>query len=997
MGTFIDRDITGWRVSSGSKLSYTATFLRLNHKLLKWEWQPGSWIEYTIKDAFRQPEESVFGKAHPTFSFRALQEYERDSLLRFEFRYQDNISCFFEFNLKFSGWRTGWVSFWRDMVGRPGDCLDCVRIYAPEGNKNGNIYLDEIQPCTFIDPRLHMRDAQLPLVNSDTSRNSGCHWVGLYEFSLRQPPPEAPERPPAQVRADIRSIERYLTQHFVNQYKAMDTAAITPENIMADLGLKRKTGRLAGPPPIYEPALDIYPARIRAKYRRLLTYCRIEKYFENLFRIAGKIRYGENNDASRQMELFGLELMQFLRFHGWNEGSGQGTLRYFGFALQPLAPALLLMRDFLARNGELDHWRRILRWFAGTGRIYGVNATPAGENVDILTSETVSILISILLDAQEATQRRDLDCFSQWLNHALTPAPGLADWIKPDGALFHHGNHYPSHGIAALEHLLPVIYALTQTEFDLTEPAWHSLARAGLRVRWYANPLELPMSMAGSSTSGYCRINPDLFYDLSMIARKRGDEPTADTAADTFIRLTETEPPLGERNTERKLMLKMGAAEALPPEGHLTMNYAAAGIHRRHDWLATVRGHSRYLWRSEILPTANLYGRYQTFGQLEILPADRARLSFQPGGWDWNRWPGTTVPVKPLRALHADLHQLDDFTGFAEMLLSPEAFAGGCSLAEAYGVFSMLLRGHPKYEQTFVARKSWFFDDDFIVCLGSGISHDDRGCPVQTNLFQTPLQEGAAAGINLPMMNGGHLNAARIDSCGSCGTWISDTCGNGYYLPSGEFTVTFGRQTSRSWDDTAETEGHFASAWFDHGVCPQNAGYEYVVLPQGVEQTADFALSMLGGNRPYEVLRHDLAVHAVKFRQSGICSLVMFNAGLTGILGPVTAVDKPAVLLYRRESAKLRLALCNPDLALYQGEDPDQFDEQGNLRELSVYSRPWRNHPSRSTPVRLEMAGAWKLVEPHPACRGIAHSKVRTVLEFTTADAIPVEITLREG
>ena len=996
MGTFIDRNLEHWRVSPGSKLSYTATFRRLNHKLLKWEWQPGSWIEYTISDLFRLPDENFFGKAHPTFSFRVLQEYEREGMLRFEFRTNEEVSCFFEFNLQFSGWRSGWVSYWRDMIGSPEERLDSVRIYAPLGCNAGAIYFNEIQPCSFLDSRLHMRDAQLPLVNSDANNGAGHHWMGLYEFSQRQPPEEPLERPNARDRADMHTIERYLTQHLINKYKALDTSHDTPETIMVDLGLKRKTARLAGPPPTYAMALEIYPPRIRTKYQRLLYSCNIEKYFKNLFRLAGKIRYAENNESSRKIESFCLELLQFLRFHGWDEGSGQGTLRDFGYSMGQLGPALLLMRDFLAKHGELDRWRKILRWFAGTGRIYpGNERNDTSENVDILSCQLNSMLISILLDPNEASRRGDLDYFRHWLDRNLRTAPGVSDWIKPDGAIFHRCNHYPSHGITAMKRLLPMLYSLAGTGFDISPEGWNNLCQAGLTIRWYSNSQALPMSMAGSMTAEYSRIDPEIFYHLSMIGRKRGDDANATTAANTFLRLTTNDKK--RYDNERNLLLRLGATAEQPPEGTCVINYAAALTHRRHNWLAVVRGHSRYLWRSEILPSANIYGRYQTFGQLEVLPEDASNFTFRHHGWDWNRWPGTTVPVKPLRALHADLRQLDEYSGFEEMLLSPEAFTGGCNLAGRYGVFAMLLRGHPKYERNFVARKSWFFYDDIIVCLGSGISSDDKGCPVQTNLFQSPLQQGAAAGINIPMMNGCNLNAARIDSCGGIGTWLSDTCSNGYYLPSGEFTVTFGRQYSRSWDDTAETEGFFSSAWLEHGVSPQNAAYEYVVLPQGAENAADFAQAMTGPNPPYQILRHDLAVHAITCPQDKLNFIVMFNAGLTGLNSVVNAVDKPALLSYRQDEDTLQLAVCNPDLNLYQGDDLDQFDENGKRREVSIFSRSWVRQASRPIPLRVELNGVWKLHHESSFCRITGHTRNSTILEFMTSDAIPREVILQHS
>lgn len=999
MSIFIDRNIDCWRMSSGSKLEYAAAFRRLNHKPLRWEWQPGGWIEYIIRDQFRLPDENFFGRAHPSFSFRVMQEEPCDAVLQVEFWSGDQVSCSFEFGLDFRGWRWGWVSYWRDMVGRPGETLDRMRINAPHRGRGGAICFDEILVCSFLDPRLPIRDAQLPLNNSAADFGANRHWMGLYDFSLRRAGSRNPAPPSSRERADMRNIERYVTQHFVNLYKASAGEDNLPGRIMEELGLKRKFGHLSGPPPMYGASLDIYPSRIKSKYRRLMAYCDIEKYFSSLFDLAGRIRYAENDAAGKELQEFCLELLEFMRFHGWEEGSGQGTLRHFGFVIGKLAPALLLMKDFLQRKGELDRWRRILRWLAGTGRIYlPANALP-GESSTILQTEIMAILISILIDGNENTRRQDLDCFRGWLDNAFAIAPGLHDLVKPDGAIFHHANFYPYYGLAGLHSLLPVVYALGGTGFDLSESSWSNLVRAVMTARLYCNPRELPMALAGRLTSGYGEIQPEMFYYLSLAARKRGDDGVAVSAADAFIRLTD-----GANedcyNTERLLLSRQGATAETLPSGTWVMSYGCLILHRRPGWLAAIRGHNRYLWRSEIYGDYNLYGRYQTFGTLEIMPNDPSRLSFRHDGWDWNRWPGTTVPVKPLRALRADLRQLDESAGFEEMLLSPETFAGGCSINQNNGLFAMILRGHPKYERGFVARKSYFCCDDFIVCLGSGINSGDRGSTVNTNIFQTRLPSGAAAGISSQMMNGSNLNIARIDSCGTPSTWLTDTCGNGYYLPSGEFTVTFGRQTSRSWDDSGDTEGEFSCAWFEHGVEAQNASYEYAVLPQGGDRVADFAQAMATGGhggRPYTVLRQDLGVHAVRFGGDALIGIAMFNAGLTGVACPVGAVDKPALLLLHTESDGVRLAVCNPDLNLYQGDDADQFDENGNLQEVSVYSRPWLGQASRPAPLRVELSGHWRLDRDYPYCRQISRSKSGCVLEFACIDGMPLEVYLREG
>ena len=105
--------------------------------------------------------------------------------------------------------------------------------------------------------------------------------------------------------------------------------------------------------------------------------------------------------------------------------------------------------------------------------------------------------------------------------------------------------------------------------------------------------------------------------------------------------------------------------------------------HRRADWLVTVAGHGRYLWSAEIYQGANHYGRYLTHGSMQLLadgdPVSAFGSGFRQEGWDWRHIPGTTALEIPMERMKADIRNVDTASGYEEMLLSDEAFAGGVS------------------------------------------------------------------------------------------------------------------------------------------------------------------------------------------------------------------------------------------------------------------------------------------------------------------------------
>lgn len=122
---------------------------------------------------------------------------------------------------------------------------------------------------------------------------------------------------------------------------------------------------------------------------------------------------------------------------------------------------------------------------------------------------------------------------------------------------------------------------------------------------------------------------------------------------------------------------KAGIEPAPYPHGHWDLNYGLLDIHRRADWLLTVKGHSRYIVANESYPAANIFGRYSSYGQLEVnFPQTLTNdgNSFKDGGWDWNNIPGTTTLHVPIDRLRAQIINADDFSGVEEMLLTDEVF-----------------------------------------------------------------------------------------------------------------------------------------------------------------------------------------------------------------------------------------------------------------------------------------------------------------------------------
>ena len=176
------------------------------------------------------------------------------------------------------------------------------------------------------------------------------------------------------------------------------------------------------------------------------------------------------------------------------------------------------------------------------------------------------------------------------------------------------------------------------------------------------------------------------------------------------------------------------------------------GVYRQDDWVASIKGFNKYFWGTEIYSSDNRYGRYQSYGAQEIIYSEDVKTGngFNINTWDWNFNPGTTVIRLPWGDLHAERERIDE--------VQQKRFVGALSLnnkntsllTNNYGMFSMdfqeedsqgfgVTHHSETHNNTFTFKKTNFYFDDIIVCLGSGINNDDASNETITTLFQRSL------------------------------------------------------------------------------------------------------------------------------------------------------------------------------------------------------------------------------------------------------------------
>ncbi|MFE0185598.1 polysaccharide lyase family 8 super-sandwich domain-containing protein [Streptomyces olivaceus] len=234
---------------------------------------------------------------------------------------------------------------------------------------------------------------------------------------------------------------------------------------------------------------------------------------------------------------------------------------------------------------------------------------------------------------------------------------------------------------------------------------------------------------------------------------------------------------------------------------------------------------------------------------------------------DWYRLPGTTVSTK----------RLPDRAGGEWGEPKPDVrWVGGATDGE-YAAVGQHLKG---LGSTLEARKSWFFLDDEVVCLGAGITCAD-GVPVETVVDNRNLGEG-----------GTH---ALVRGRG----WAHLEGHGGWTVPGGGLR-TLREDRTGAWSDintTSTTERRtrrWQTLWLDHGTDPADAEYVYVLLPGASRDTVARRAADPRGRR---VLANDARCQAVDVPRLGLTAANFWQAGTAG---PLTATAGVSVLVRRR-------------------------------------------------------------------------------------------------
>lgn len=314
-------------------------------------------------------------------------------------------------------------------------------------------------------------------------------------------------------------------------------------------------------------------------------------------------------------------------------------------------------------------------------------------------------------------------------------------------------------------------------------------------------------------------------------------------------------------------------------------------MHLRSGYSFNVRAVSNRTKRSESGNKENLLGRYLSDGATNIQVRGPEYYNIMPV-WEWDKIPGTTT-----RDYAAD-RATTKFWGED----GSTAFSGGVS----DGVY-----GATAYDLSFdslAAKKAWFFFDQEIVCLGTGIHSN--------------ASENIVTTVNQSWLNGDVLGSAIKGTFGKGKTsvfnnekqsWVLHD-GIGYVFPN-ESKVTLSTINQKgNWyhinnsHPKTELSGDVFKLWINHGVKPDAGSYAYVVYP-GIKNSLPLTNFSKSG---IQIISNTPQIQAVANEKLNMLQVVFYEPGVLTLDGYRVQVDKACVLMIRDLKQKAVISIADP-------------------------------------------------------------------------------------
>ncbi|MFG3494662.1 polysaccharide lyase 8 family protein [Streptomyces sp. NPDC047928] len=390
-----------------------------------------------------------------------------------------------------------------------------------------------------------------------------------------------------------------------------------------------------------------------------------------------------------------------------------------------------------------------------------------------------------------------------------------------------------------------------------------------------------------------------LGQSASAAEKARWDSMVKGWIARDYFSPVLTSPVLGVSQLARLKAVADGpGTPAAEPVGHRLFPGMDRAVHRRPGWAAAVSMASNRVTYYENGNGENLRAWHTGSGMLYWWGSDFANGQYSDDFWptvDPYRLPGTTASRKPLA----------DGEGGPWGAARPDARWVGGATDGTYAAVGQYLRG---LSSTLLAKKSWFFLDDAIVCLGAGI-HGRDGTGVESVVDNRNLGQNGAHGFTV---DGSAQSTAPGWSATLTGARWAHLAGfAGYVFPGGATVNALREARTGAWSDinkgasTTPVTRRYLTLWFDHGTDPTWATYAYVLMPGA---TAARTAARAADTGWLDVLANTSEHQGVRVPSLGLTGV---NFWFGGTVGAVTA-GAPASVLIRETGTTATVCVSGP-------------------------------------------------------------------------------------
>ena len=813
-----------------------------------------------------------------------------DTLTFTFFDSKDEVVCYFDFNLGYTGWRAAWMKY-EDMLTQDGYYgsvglternTDLSRMEISLPGDGGRIYIDRL---SFMKKLIHNQmtpDKHIPVKNRNLE--SPWFWTRLWEWETYQKP-ELLHPDELQIQM-LRLLENRLDDWVMSsdfEIKKTFNAKFLRSSISGMMDrfdiCRAEDGTMNGTQLLGKTEGDAKTDMLPKNVQDICYWASI------LYK-----KYGD----PQAIDYIILTLDHAIE-QGFAFGSGMGATHHYGYEIRNLYKAIWLTRAELKERGVLEKYTELISYWSGLQETRKPFEKDRYEILDTWNTLLIGRVISAMLQSTDDEKYTAMRHLSDWVSASLRYTQGTIGGVKVDGTTFHHGAHYPAYTVGGLGNLGILCMLTKDTDLILSHEGRVHMKKALLTMRNYCSGRNWGFGICGRRP--LCgNMKPGEVAAIGYLAAL-GDLTGEGKAVDH--ELAGAYLDLGGKDKELlKIFGQHKIGPKSPEEGFSVYNYGCFGIHRRDGWMICLKAYNSDVWGSEIYVNANRYGRYQSYGSVQVFNNLGGKESgYVQEGWDWNRVPGTTAVYLPFDKLEAPYERLSE--------KNENRFPGVSSLEGKNGclAFTYVESDHENFCKGATATKSVFCFDNRIVFIGSGISNNSD-YTTGTTLYQFNVDDTEI----VPYSKTLKTNKTVV---------LSDCFGNTYIIPKGKggkgVVVERKSQTSPRNDNTKTGTGNFDSAYIDHGSSPKDDSYEYLML---VEPSAE-ELKVYSKKLPYIVLKADNAAHVVKDKITEITGYVCYNeyASDKGLIERISAetivMEQP-----KKEDGSIAMSVCTPDLGL---------------------------------------------------------------------------------